>query len=80
MQRSRWRKSKPWAPSSSIKRKHPKTNVRHGEAKWYLETISSINTNTNNNNNNNHHHPDNTTQSSTKSTPTIDGSTRKLGK
>jgi hypothetical protein len=67
MQRSRWRKSKPLSTSSSIKRKHGKTNVRHGEAKWYLESISSINNDT-------------TTISSTKSTPTIDRSTQKLGK
>lgn len=77
MQRSRWRKSKPWASSSSsIKRKYPKTNVRHSEAKWYLETISSINTNTTTTNNN----TDNTTISSTESTPAIDRSTGKLGK
>ena len=69
MQRSRWRKSKPWSPSSSIKRKHGKTNVRQGEAKWYLESMSSINTNN-----------DTTTISSTKSTPTIDRPTQKLGK
>jgi hypothetical protein len=80
MQRSRWRKSKPWASSSSsIKRKYPKTNVRHSEAKWYLETISSINTN-NNTNNNNNNNTDNTTISSTESTPAIDRSTGKLGK
>lgn len=48
MQHSRWRKGKPWTPSSTLKRKHPKTNVRHGEAKWYLETISSINNTTDN--------------------------------
>jgi hypothetical protein len=77
MQRSRWRKPKPWAPSSSIKRKHPKPNVRHGEAKWYLETISSINTTNTTTANNN---TDNTTVTSTTSTPAIDQSTRKLGK
>jgi hypothetical protein len=74
MQRSRWRKSKAWPQSSTIKRKYPKPNVRHGEAKWYLETISSINTNINNNN------TDNTTVSSTTSTSSIDRSTQKIGR
>ena len=67
MQRSRWRKSKPWVASSTIKRKYPKT-VRHHEAKWYLETISSINTNNN---------TDNTT---TKSTPPVEPTTQNIGK
>ncbi len=67
--KSSGRKSK----RSTIKRKSGKTNERNGEAKWYLET-SSINMNNNNNNN------DNTTISSTISTPSIDRSTRKLGK
>jgi hypothetical protein len=53
--------------SSTIKRKHGKTNTRHGEAKWYLESISSMNT-------------DNTTVPDLTSTPTIDPSTPKLGK
>ncbi|UJR22069.1 hypothetical protein I4U23_025135 [Adineta vaga] len=46
LQRSRWRKPKTWSSSSSsgLKRKHAKPTVRPGEAKWYLETISSINT------------------------------------
>lgn len=74
LQRSRWRKSKPWAPSSTIKRKYPKSNVRHGEAKWYLETISSINTT--NDVNNNNKETDNTALSS----PIIDQPTQKLGK
>ncbi|CAF3436491.1 unnamed protein product [Rotaria sp. Silwood1] len=65
------RKSK---SSSAIKRKQGKRNVHNGEPKWYLETLSSINTNNNNNNNNN----DNTTISSTISTPIIDRSTRRL--
>ncbi|CAF4299502.1 unnamed protein product, partial [Rotaria sp. Silwood2] len=68
--KSSGRKSK---SSSAIKRRHGKTHVHNGEAKWYLETLSSINTN--NNNNNNH---DNTTVSSTISTPIIDRSTRRL--
>jgi hypothetical protein len=45
IQRSRWRKPKTWSSASSIKRKHGKTNVRPGEAKWYLEAVSSINSN-----------------------------------
>jgi hypothetical protein len=53
-----------------VKRKHGKTNIRNSEAKWYLETLSSINTNNNNNNS------DNTIIS----TPIIDRPTRKLGK
>jgi hypothetical protein len=74
IQRSRWRKSKPWTQSSTIKRKYPKSNVRHGEAKWYLETISSINTT--NDVNNNNEETDNTTLSS----PTMDQPNQKLGK
>ncbi|CAF3953866.1 unnamed protein product [Rotaria sordida] len=67
--KSSGRKSK---SSSTIKRKHGKTNVYNGEPKWYLETLSSINTNNNNNN-------DNTAISSTISTPIIDRSSRRLG-
>ncbi|CAF1544093.1 unnamed protein product, partial [Rotaria sordida] len=67
--KSSGRKSK---SSSTIKRKHGKANVYNGEPKWYLETLSSINTNNNNNN-------DNTAISSTISTPIIDRSSRRLG-
>ena len=71
LQRSRWRKSKPWSPATTIKRKHPKSTVRQGEAKWYLETISTINpTNDVNNNNEEIDHP----------SPTTDQATPKLGK
>jgi len=66
MQRSRWRKPKTWSSASSIKRKHGKTNVRPGEAKWYLEAVSSINSNNDNN--------------TTIPTPVIDQPTGKLGK
>ena len=74
MPRSTWRKSKLWSTSSSKKRKHLKNNVRHGEAKWYLETISSMNTNKRNTDN------ENSTSSSTNSTPKVDQVKQKLGK
>ncbi|CAF1344530.1 unnamed protein product [Rotaria sordida] len=48
-QHSHWRKSKPWPSSSlSIKRKHPKNHARLGEPKWYIETMSSMNSNNDN--------------------------------
>jgi hypothetical protein len=56
--------------SSAIKRKHGKTNVLNGDAKWYLENLSSMNTNNNNNNNDN----------VLLSTPITDQTNRKLGK
>ncbi|CAF3376725.1 unnamed protein product [Rotaria socialis] len=71
----RWRKPKACTgPSSStIKRKHVKSNARLGKPKWYLDTSPSRNSNSNNNDD------DSTTISSTKSTPTIDRSAQKLG-
>ncbi len=68
--KSSGRKSK----SSTIKRKLGKINGKNGEAKWYLESASSINTNNNNNN------IDNSTISSARSTPITDRPSRKLGK
>ena len=67
------RKSK--SSSSNTKRKCGKTDTCDGESKWYLETLSSINTNNNNNNNNNN----TSAVSSTKSTPILDRPSRKLG-
>jgi hypothetical protein len=69
---SQTKSSRHKSKSSSRKGKSDKTNEHYGEAKWYLETLSSINTNNNN---------DNTTISSTISTPSMDrSSTRKLGR
>ncbi|CAF2633577.1 unnamed protein product [Rotaria sp. Silwood2] len=63
-----WHKAKAWSPSSStIKRKPGKSNARLGESKWYIEPLSSMNSNN-----------DTTTISSTNSTPTIDRSTQQL--
>ncbi|CAF0845104.1 unnamed protein product [Adineta ricciae] len=40
--RSRWHNPKSWSSSAGVKRKHGKTKVRPGEAKWYLDSESSI--------------------------------------
>lgn len=42
--RSRWHHPKSWSASAGVKRKHGKTKVRPGEAKWYLDSISSNST------------------------------------
>jgi hypothetical protein len=78
LQRSRWRKPKPWAPSTTIKRKHPKSNVRHGEAKWYLETMSTIGTTSDVNNNDDDNNNNNNEEILT--SPTINQPTQKTGK
>ena len=44
LSRSRWHNPKSWSSSAGVKRKHGKTKVRPGEAKWYLDSISPIST------------------------------------
>lgn len=74
MTNSRWRKPKSCTGSSSttMKRRNGKNNVRLGEAKWYLETISSMNINSNN--------TDTTSVSSAKSTATSSEPVHNFGK
>ena len=60
------RKSK---SSSAAKRFSCKNGRSNGEAKWYLDNVSSTNINNNNNN-----------DSSAKSTPILDRPSRKMGK
>lgn len=67
-QYTRAHKVKPWPASSTSNTKRRK-NVRTGEAKWYIDSLSSMNTNCND-----------TTVSSTQSTPTMEQPAQKLGK